>query len=363
MFVPAEFFEARRMTGGLIRRVLASPVSLIAAAAAGLVFGAGCSARTTSRVAETAAPSMVWPAPPEVARVTYLRSVFRPADLGIKASAWTRFGRWLTGSDKGNEALIKPFGLSLDEEDNLCLTDTGANAVCFYDRKEQKWHRWTGVEKLRFVSPVAAVRSGGNFYVVDSGLGALICFNTAGRLVFQTTNHLARPAGIAVSKGKLFVADSQQHSVGVFDLAGNYQSGFGKRGAGPGEFNFPTHVAVDSAGNLLVTDSMNCRIQLFDSEGHFVEQVGAIGDSPGQFARPKGVAFDNQGRIYALDAVFDNLQIFDRSGKLLLNLGATGSGVGEFWLPNGIAISRSNEIFVADSYNHRLQVLKYIGPS
>src|SRR5215471_15718885 len=64
------------------------------------------------------AKPLVWPAPPEVARITYVQTIFRPADIGMKFSPFTRFGHWITGSEKGNEALLKPFGLALDDNDN-----------------------------------------------------------------------------------------------------------------------------------------------------------------------------------------------------------------------------------------------------
>ena len=88
------------------------------------------------------ATQIVWPSPPEAPRIAYVQSFSRPADLGIKQSSLTRFGHWITGSDKGNELLVKPFGVALDENDNLCLTDTGANRVSYFDRAKMKWQSW-----------------------------------------------------------------------------------------------------------------------------------------------------------------------------------------------------------------------------
>jgi sugar lactone lactonase YvrE len=337
-----------------------SSLFLLALILAGLVV-AGC-----SRIHPVAQPQpatqVVWPAPPEVARIAFVKSVSRPADLGVKNSAFKRFGHWITGSQKGNEPLLKPFAVALDENDNLCLTDTGANAICYYDRAKQSWHRWDRIGKIRLASPVAIAKHGGAFFVADSALGSILAFNDSGKMSWQTTNHLVRPSGVAIVKDRLFVADSGRHCIAVFELNGSYLSEFGRRGTGPGEFNYPTHLAADQQGNLLVTDSMNGRVEILDANGKYLGEMGKIGDSPGQFGRPKGVAVDASGRVYAVDAVYDNLQIFDQSGHLLLNFGETGSGPGQFWLPNGVAISRSNEVFVTDSYNHRVQIFKYIGP-
>jgi sugar lactone lactonase YvrE len=306
---------------------------------------------------------IVWPDPPEPARIAFVQSVHRPADIGIKMSAFSRFGHWLTGSDKGNEPLSKPFGIALDEQDNLCLTDTGASVVCYYDKMKKKWSRWDKVGNFRFASPVAIAKRDGVFFVADSVRSCVVAFDQTGKLAFLATNHLERPSGLAILKDQIFVSDSQRHRVVIFDLRGGYRSEFGRRGVAPGEFNFPTHLSVDQQANLYVTDSMNCRVQILDENGNFKGKLGSIGDSPGHFGRPKGVAVDGFGHIYAMDALFDNLQVFDQAGRLLLNLGSSGSQPGEFWLPNGVAISRSNEIFTTDSYNHRIQIFKYVGPS
>src|SRR5258707_575059 len=101
------------------------------------LFLTGCtSARHSESGVETTTP-LVWPAPPDVARIAYAQEVRVPGDLGIRVSPFTRFGHWLTGSGKGNEAFMKPFGIALDESDNLCLTDTGANVVCYYERTKK----------------------------------------------------------------------------------------------------------------------------------------------------------------------------------------------------------------------------------
>jgi sugar lactone lactonase YvrE len=329
----------------------------------GALLLAGCSGVDQPSPGAGPRTDLVWPAAPEVARIAYQYSVLRPADLGVKRSRLARFGQWLTGSEKGNERLVKPFGIAVDEADNLLLTDTGANVVCFYDRTARKWNRWDKAGRLQFKSPVAVAKRAGTIFVADSGLASIIAMSDAGKLLFTITNRLQRPTGLTISSNTLYVADSQRHSVLAFNLQGQFLRELGKRGTGPGEFNFPTHLASDSQGRLYVTDSMNGRVQVLDAEGRSVAVVGKPGDSPGHFSRPKGVAADPLGRVYVIDALFDNVQIFDGAGAFLLNLGAAGSQPGEFWLPNGIAIGPGNDIYVADTYNRRVQVFKYIGPS
>ncbi len=319
----------------------------------------GCATKEANSVADP--PALVWPAPPDPPRIAYVQSISRPDDVGIRRSAGARALRWIFGSNKGSESLVKPFGLALDENDNLCLTDTGANSICFYNRTKKTWQRWDKIGNVRFVSPVSVAKRNGTIFVADSSLAAIVAFSENGKLLFMTTNRLQRPAGIAVHGERLLVVDSGRHAVLTFDLNGQYVSEFGQRGAGPGDLNYPTHIASDREGNLFVTDSMNARVQMFDGAGHFKSQIGSIGDARGHFGRPKGVAVDSLGHVYAIDGLFDMVQVFDRDGRLLLNFGGSGARAGEFWLANGIAISRTNEIYVADAYNGRVQVFRYVG--
>jgi DNA-binding beta-propeller fold protein YncE len=303
----------------------------------------------------------VWPPPPAEARVAYVRSIAAPGDLGMRPSFFRRIANLLTGGRRGAEPLVKPFGIALDEDGNLCLTDTGANAVSFFDLAGRKYQRFEEVGKLRFVAPVAVAKRNGVFYVADPGLKSVLAFDGGGKLRFRIQEEIERPAGLAIAGEKLYVADAQAHVVAVFDLGGKFLARLGRRGKDPGEFNFPTHLSSDDNGRLYVTDSMNSRVQVFDGDGRFLGAIGSPGDGSGHFGRPKGVAVDGFGHVYVADALYDNLQIFDRDGRFLLDVGAAGSEKGEFWMPAGVAISRHNEIYVADSYNCRVQVFRYVG--
>jgi DNA-binding beta-propeller fold protein YncE len=305
--------------------------------------------------------SPTWPPPPADPYIVYVRQISAAKDIGAKAPFFTRLANAITGVGSDSMKLNRPFGLSIDDVGNLVVTDTGVNAVCYLDLAHKKWLRWTSVGELRFLSPVAAAHRGKTFYVADTGLGEVVAFDQKGKLQFEITNNVARPAGLALLDDRLLVVDSELHQVVVYGLHGEFISKFGQRGRGPGEFNYPTHISVDDRRQIYVTDSLNYRVQVFTADGKFVREFGSGGDGPGHFSRPKGVAADQSGHVYVVDAVFGNVQIFNDQGRLLLDFGEGGSGVGQFWLPNAIAINSHNEIFVADAYNHRLQMFRYTG--
>ena len=314
-----------------------------------------------SRPASETKPVAVWPSPPDEPRIAYIQDLRGPRDVGQNPSAFRSFANWITGDTGESLNLRKPFAVALDETGNLCLADTDDKLVCYADFAHKKWRRYDGVGKTKFSSPVAVARRGGIFYVADSELARVFAFHDDGQPVFEISAPLKRPVGLAIAGDSLYVVDSQAHAIFAFGLDGKLQFQFGKRGTGPGEFNFPTCAAADGRGHLLVADTMNCRVQIFDLRGGFLSQFGSNGDTSGHFARPKGVAADTAGRIYVVDAIFDNFQIFSPDGQLLLNVGQGGNGPGGFGLPSGIAIGADNRIYVADAFNHRVQVFKYIG--
>ena len=65
------------------------------------------------------------------------------------------------------------------------------------------------------------------------------------------------------SSGNVYVADTYNHRVQKFSSSGVYQTQWGTRGSGDGQFIDPSGVAVDSSGNVYVADYGNNRVQKF----------------------------------------------------------------------------------------------------
>lgn len=322
-----------------------------------VLLTSGC--RTPTPIPEEE-ESYVWPPPPAQPRIAYEKSIMRPSDFGIRRSWWKRFGGYVFGHDGYDLAFSKPTGVCLDESGNLCVTDTGTKSVWFFDLDRKRYRRWERVGKIAFSSPVAVAKQDEVIYVADSGLGGVVALTESGKLRFTIMDGLKRPSGLKIVDQTLWVVDAALHRVEVFDLEGGHLYGFGRRGTGAGEFNYPTHLALtkNEPKALFVTDAMNFRIQKLDAEGNSLQIIGALGDVTGSFSRPKGVAADSEENLYVVDALFDNIQVFDSEGRFLMHFGESGSTPGCFWLPTGIAIDDRDRIWVADSYNRRVQVFQ-----
>ncbi|MFQ5666214.1 MAG: 6-bladed beta-propeller [Candidatus Binatia bacterium] len=310
---------------------------------------------------EAAAGAPVWPEPPHRPRIRLVRAVARPQDLGFRPSFWQRVGELLGG--KKEDWFVRPTGVAVHGF-LIYVADPGAQALWVLDvgaGRRRALHRADGHP---LVSPVAvAIGRNGRVYLADSYLGRVFVYDGEGELTGRIGNPpVSRPAGVAydAERDHLYVADSGAHRVWIFDSGGTLTGAIGQRGTGPGEFNFPTHVTVDSKGNIYVTDALNFRLQMFHADGSFAGQFGRHGDFSGDFASPKGVAVDSEGHIYVVDALFDAVQIFDRQGRLLLTFGGRGIGAGQFWLPGGLCIDSRDRIYVADSYNQRIQIFQYL---
>lgn len=75
------------------------------------------------------------------------------------------------------------------------------------------------------------------------------------------------PSDIEVDQnGLIYILDAGNKRIQVYDNSGKFIKTIGRKGKGPGEFTFPSDVAIDNQNNLVISESMN-RIQILGSEG------------------------------------------------------------------------------------------------
>lgn len=327
-----------------------------------LFFSNAC-APSKAIIDRTAMDRITWPGPPEKPRIRYQWSLsIVSGKEGADLYEVLAGGREDFSDPRTSNRLLRPYSVFVDENERLYIADPGAYRVTVVDLKTGETMNITGAGEQDFLYPIGVVAFKGRIYVSDSMLKKVFIFDERGRLTGEFSGRLERPTSLALnpSKGLIYVADTLSHRIHVYDPDGRITGGFGRNGDGKGEFNFPTHLWVDSAGNLYVTDSMNFRIQILSGDGGFIGMFGTHGDTYGDLDKPKGIATDSDGNIYVIDSIKDMVKIFNREGRLLLFFGQNGTNYGDFWLPSGIFIDKKDNIYIADTYNGRIQVFRYL---
>jgi sugar lactone lactonase YvrE len=356
-----------RMRGRFCRFVARSPDRLIQVLLVSGLFLSVCGGCATSPkpIFEPLEPSMVWPPMPATPRVRYVGTLETDRDLKPPTSFLKALGNVFVG-DEPPAPLYGPRAILRSRDGrSVWVADPGGRCLHRFDLSDRTYLKIQQLGGSPLLTPVGlCLGDDDSFYVCDSERGSiheLSIRNGALRRTLRLAEDLDRPVALAyrAERGELYVVDVTTHNVKVLDSSGGLLRIIGRRGTGPGEFNYPCALAADEEGFWIV-DTGNHRIQRLTWDGEPVAAFGRAGDAPGDLALPKGVAVDSDGHVYVVDARFENVQVFDRSGRLLLAFGEEGTGPGAFWLPSGIHIDAADRIWVCDSYNRRIQVFDYL---
>ena len=247
-----------------------------------------------------------------------------------------------------------------------------------------------------------------NIWVVDKGSDMVIKFNQAGRVVWTFGRRqesadvetgpwehknpplpavdglFRQPTDVAWdSDGNTYITDGYVNSrVAKYDKHGDWVKSWGERGSGPGQFNLPHTIAVDSRNNVYVGDRSNRRIQVFDTNGTFLRMftidvpppagsrgvsgnvptgaaLAAVTGAPNSVCIPPG----NSRVIFVGELTFP-ARIFKVSldGTVLGVIGGPGRELKKFSGAHQLACPSENEVYVAETGNWRVQKLLLHSP-
>lgn len=207
-------------------------------------------------------------------------------------------------------------------------------------------------------------------------------------------DNVARPYGVSIKQGRLYVTDIILRRVLVFDLAARRLRTVGQEGA----FQIPASAVADSSGNLYVADSGGSKIAVYTAQGVYqtsftvkdgkpvslaindalkrlyvvdraqhrvvalgldgkhLFEFGGRGVADGNFNMPLDIAMDGEGTLYVLDNGNFRVQLFTPDGVFLSKFGVVGDRPGMFANPKGIAIDSEGHIYVTDAAFSNFQI-------
>ena len=224
-----------------------------------------------------------------------------------------RLVRKIGSKGSGNGQFFYPAGVTFDSDDHLYVADH-AN------------HR---VQKLKI---------GGEYLLQFGGIGS-----SDGKLNY--------PKGLASHDHKVYVADSDNKRVSVFQTDGKFHHTIGS-----GDLRSPCDVTVNGNNQLLVADRDNHCIHTFTLDGDHVNRFGTHGIGRGQLNSPYGVAVDLYGFILVADTINHRVSIFNKDGNFVHCFGSRISAVSQFKYPYGIAVNANGNIYISDHDNKRVLV-------
>jgi hypothetical protein len=172
----------------------------------------------------------------------------------------------------------------------------------------------------------------------------------------------------------IYIPDTHYHRVMLYRAPPSREhppelvASFGSYGAGPGEFVYPTDVAVlpgpDGAAERIYVAEYgdNDRISVFGPDLEFLFAFGATGSGPGpepEFNRPQSIALDAERReLYVVDACNHRVGVFTLEGGLVRWIGSpdnAGGAPDQISYPYGIALLGDGTALVTEFGNHRVR--------
>lgn len=165
----------------------------------------------------------------------------------------------------------------------------------------------------------------------------------------------SEPRGLAADgRGNIYVADTFNHRIQVFEHGGAYLWKAGERGDGDNELNEPNAIDIDpDTGAIYIADTWNWRVVMLDPNGQF------IGATPNLYYGPRGIAWHpGAKRVYISDTGHHQIQVIEAFGEPVETWGAPGGGEGDndFREPVGIDVAPGGEVVIADTRNLRVKI-------
>jgi YYY domain-containing protein len=244
----------------------------------------------------------------------------------------------------------------VDGQGRIWIADFGNSRLRIFDRDGGYLGGWGGRGDSTYAmkDPCAVAIGNDSVYVADTWNGRLQRFSMDGEWKAKAIE-LYGPRGVAVAKdGKVWVTDTGNHRLAVYDADLGHRQIVGKRGSGNGEFSSPVGIAAAPTGDVYVADTGNHRIQVFDVDGNFKSAIPFRG---WEGSVEPHLQIDSAGMLYATDPRASTVIAFEPGGAESGRWSADDEG-SRFDRPTGLALDgKAGILYVINSGNGRVMKL------
>ncbi len=219
-----------------------------------------------------------------------------------------------------------------------------------YNENRQLIDTFKLVDSIGLGNPIAMINDdSGKLWVANIKSHTINRFSSQGNFEHRFGGNLSVPSGIVFDEtGNLWVSDRLHHKIKKFSPEGESLFTFGEKGSALGKINEPLGIDIFDS-KLYIVDSKNKRISVFDTLGNFVE---VLVDSAG-LSLPFGIVIDSTGCFTVSDFQASKVIEFDPWGSPLFTIDSLLDS------PSGLALSSDQErLFVSDTKHKR--VLEYV---
>jgi DNA-binding beta-propeller fold protein YncE len=276
----------------------------------------------------------------------------------------------VTVLDGGTDPYRKPSDVVVSADGRRFIVDSGNSRIIVQDGDGAEITRWgsrgSGDSEFALEDGTGtyggiAVAPTGDVYVADTFNQRIQVFDETGRWLRawgdagEGVGQLYRPLGIELAPdGGVWVSDYGTERISLFTPDGAFV-----REIGTGELHQPSYFDLGPGGLVVATDYLGDRIVVFDADGAVVNAWGGSGPRPGQFQHPYGVALDAAGRVWTSEYHAPRIQVFALDGTPLGFYLAPADAPVQLGQLGGIDVGPGETIAVADYSNDRVVVVRF----
>ena len=248
--------------------------------------------------------------------------------------------------------LDRPRGIAFNSQKHVIVSEWGSNKLSVFDTKGEKIRSFgsygSGPHEMRYPKTIVTDNCDNIYLSSDHKLQK---FTSSGELI-KHVGQLGKeegefnyPRGMTLFENQLFVCDSKNCRIQVFDLNLNFVRSINTHG-----IDTAYDVKFDTSGLMYIADHGNRRVQVMNSRGDFLRTFGE-----GKLRGPSGLHIADK-YVYVSDYVAHCVVVYETSGEFVTSFGRRGQNKGEFDSPRCITSCTDGFIYICDFTNNRIQI-------